>query len=79
MDEPVNALDARLKARIMPFLDRIHRDLNIPCLYVSHDLSEILRLSDQIALMKTGRIADHGPLAEMVQHQEMQELIHETD
>ena len=79
MDEPVSALDARLKARIMPFLDRIHRDLNIPCLYVSHDLSEILRLSDQIALMKNGRIADHGPLAEIVQHQEMQELIQETD
>jgi molybdate transport system ATP-binding protein len=79
MDEPVSALDARLKARILPFLDRIHRDLNIPCLYVSHDLAEILQLSDQIALMKNGRIVDHGPLAEIIRHQDMQELIHETD
>ncbi len=79
MDEPVSALDARLKARIMPFLDSIHRELDIPCLYVSHDLSEILQLSDQIVLMKNGRIADHGPLAEIRQHQEMRELIHEKD
>ena len=48
-------------------------------LYVSHDLSEILQLSDQIVLMKNGRIADHRPLAEILQHQEMRELIHEKD
>jgi len=79
LDEPVSALDARLKARIMPFLDRIHRDLGIPCLYVSHDLSEILQLSDQIVLMKNGRIADHGTLSELIGHSEMRELIHEKD
>lgn len=79
LDEPVNALDSRLKTRIMSFLDRIHRDLNIPCLYVSHDLSEILQLSDQIVLMKNGQIADHGKLEEIVQHEELRELIHERD
>ncbi len=79
MDEPVSALDARLKARIMPFLDRIHRDLGLPCLYVSHDLSEILQLSDQIVLMKNGHIADHGTLEEIIGHSEMRELILEKD
>jgi len=63
----------------MPFLDRIHRELNIPCLYVSHDLSEILQLSDQIVLMKNGRIADHGKLDQIIQHEELRELIHERD
>ena len=42
MDEPLSAMDARLKARILPFLDRIHRGLGIPTLIVSHDLTEIL-------------------------------------
>ena len=79
MDEPVSALDARLKARIMPFLDRIHRDLGIPCLYVSHDLSEILQLSKHIILMKNGCIADHGTFDEIRGHSEMRELIHEKD
>lgn len=79
MDEPVSALDARLKARIMPFLNRIHSELGIPCLYVSHDLSEILQLSKQIILLKNGRIADHGSLAEIIQHPEMIELIHDKD
>jgi len=79
MDEPVSALDARLKARIMPFLDRIHRDLGIPCLYVSHDLSEILQLSKHIVLMKNGCIADHGTFEELIGHSEMRELILEKD
>ena len=79
MDEPVSALDARIKARILPFLDRIHRELNIPCLYVSHDLSEILQLSDQIILMKNGRIIAKGSLTDLLQQQEMRELIYESD
>lgn len=79
MDEPVSALDARLKARIMPFLDRIHRELGIPCLYVSHDLSEILQLSKHIVLMKNGCIADHGTFDELIGHSEMRELILEKD
>jgi molybdate transport system ATP-binding protein len=79
MDEPVSALDARFKARIMPFLDRIHRDLGTPSLYVSHNLSEILKLSNQIALMKNGGIVEHGSLKEILEHEEMRELIQETN
>ncbi len=79
LDEPVSALDTRLKARIIPFLDRIHRELGVPCLYVSHDLSEILQLSNDLILLKNGRIADHGKIDEMVQHEEMRELLHGRD
>ena len=79
MDEPLSALDARLKSRILPFLDRIHRDLNIPTLIVSHDLSEILQLSDHLVLMKDGHVAAQGSLNEVIKHNEMAELIQEKD
>jgi molybdate transport system ATP-binding protein len=78
LDEPVSALDTRLKARIMPFLNRIHRELGIPCLYVSHDLSEILQLSEDIILLNNGCIADHGKMEDIVHHEEMRELIDST-
>lgn len=79
LDEPLSALDSRLKTDILPFLDQVHRELEIPCLYVSHDLSEILKLSDHIALMKAGRIAGHGPIRTMMQHPDMLELMQEKD
>lgn len=79
MDEPLSALDSRLKARILPFLNRIHRELGIPFLYVSHDLSEILQLTDQLMLMEGGRIATYGRISDLVQHPEMLELIQDRD
>lgn len=75
MDEPLSALDVRLKSRILPFLDRIHSDLNIPTLYVSHDLSEILRLSNHLVLLRDGRVAANGPLEEVIRNDETAELI----
>lgn len=79
MDEPLSALDARLKARILPFLDRIHRELEIPTLVVSHDLAEILHLSDHLILLKEGRVAVYGSLDDVVRNDEMAELIQEKD
>ncbi|HEY5652746.1 MAG TPA: molybdenum ABC transporter ATP-binding protein [Pontiella sp.] len=79
MDEPLSAMDARLKSRILPFLDRIHRELAIPTLIVSHDLSEILQLSDRLILLKEGHVAAYGTLDSVVAHDEMAELIQEKD
>jgi molybdate transport system ATP-binding protein len=79
MDEPLSGLDAHLKARILPFLDRIHRELDIPTLFVSHDLSEILRLSNQLILMKDGHVAAHGSLDDVIGNNAMAELIQENE
>lgn len=79
MDEPLSAMDARLKARILPFLDRVHRELEIPTLIVSHDLTEILQLSDHLILLKAGKVAAHGVLDDVAHNDEMAELIQEKD
>jgi len=57
MDEPLSSLDAASKAEILPYLERLHRSLSIPALYVSHDAGEIARLADHVLYMREGRIA----------------------
>jgi molybdate transport system ATP-binding protein len=56
MDEPLSSLDADSKAEILPYLERLHRTLSIPALYVSHDAAEIARLADQVVHIRGGRI-----------------------
>jgi len=56
MDEPLSSLDAASKAEILPYLDRLHRELSIPTLYISHDAGEIARLADHVLYMRDGRI-----------------------
>jgi molybdate transport system ATP-binding protein len=62
MDEPISALDALTKDEILPFLDRLHRSLKLPILYVTHDRVEIERLADHLVLMEAGRVVASGPL-----------------
>ena len=64
MDEPMAALDAQARAEILPYLERLHRELALPVLYVSHSLDEVARLADHLLLIENGRIAYQGPLAE---------------
>jgi molybdate transport system ATP-binding protein len=56
MDEPLSSLDAASKAEILPYLERLHRSLAIPTLYVSHDAGEIARLADHVIHIREGRI-----------------------
>jgi molybdate transport system ATP-binding protein len=60
MDEPLSSLDAGAKAEILPYLERLHRTLAIPALYISHDMGEIARLADGVLLMRGGRVAAEG-------------------
>jgi molybdate transport system ATP-binding protein len=66
MDEPLAALDARRKAEVLPYLDRLHEELAVPIVYVSHALDEVARLADHIVLMEAGRVSAQGPVAEML-------------
>lgn len=65
MDEPLSALDRATKDEILPFLERLHAALDLPMLYVSHDMAEVERLADHLVLMAEGRITASGPLAEL--------------
>ncbi len=66
MDEPLSALDAASKRDILPYLERLHGELDIPVIYVSHALDEVARLADQLVLMEEGRIIASGALNEIL-------------
>jgi molybdate transport system ATP-binding protein len=66
MDEPLAALDAARKADVLPYLKRLHRELSIPVVYVSHALDEVAQLADHLVLMAQGRVLASGALAEML-------------
>ena len=66
MDEPLAALDARRKAEVLPYLDRLHEELGIPIVYVSHAIDEVARLADHLVLMEAGRVLADGPLPDML-------------
>jgi molybdate transport system ATP-binding protein len=64
MDEPLAALDFKRKQEILPFLVRLHRELNIPVLYVTHSQQEVAQLADTLVIMADGRVQASGPLSE---------------
>jgi len=66
MDEPLAALDARRKQEILPYLERLHDELAIPVLYVSHALEEVTRLADHMVLIDQGRAIATGATADLV-------------
>jgi molybdate transport system ATP-binding protein len=65
MDEPLSALDRATKNEILPFLERLRDRLNLPVVYITHDLAEVERLADQVALMEKGRVIGFGPLEDL--------------
>ena len=65
MDEPLSALDLESREEITPFLEALHANLQIPILYVTHDMSEVERLADHMVLMDKGRVIAAGPLEEI--------------
>ena len=64
MDEPLAALDLKRKQEILPYLERLHDELEIPLLYVSHAPDEVARLADHLVVLEQGRTLASGPLGE---------------
>ncbi len=64
MDEPLAALDHARKQEILPYLEKLHNELEIPVLYVSHSPDEVARLADHLVALENGKVLANGPLGE---------------
>jgi molybdate transport system ATP-binding protein len=64
LDEPLAALDAKRKSEILPYLERLHDELDIPMLYVSHSQDEVARLADHLVLLSEGKALASGPIGQ---------------
>ncbi len=66
MDEPLAALDHSRKNEILPYLERLHGELEIPIIYVSHVLGEVARLADHVVLLDGGRVIASGEAVDIM-------------
>lgn len=66
LDEPLASLDRLRRREILPYFERLSKDLAMTVLYVTHNLDEASRLGDHLVVMDDGRIAASGPLFEIM-------------
>ena len=62
MDEPLSALDLPRKRELMNYLERLSKEINIPILYVTHSLDELLRLAERVVLLANGKVEAYDVL-----------------
>src|SRR5262245_22670154 len=60
LDEPLASLDIGLKERILPYLARVRDEFEIPIIYVTHSLAEVLTLADWVLMIKQGKLVTQG-------------------
>ncbi len=66
LDEPLASLDQARREEILPWLERLHTELKVPVLYVTHSMQELTRLADHVVLLKKGKVKLHGPIKDVL-------------
>ena len=68
LDEPLASLDVARRKEILPWLERLHRELQIPVIYVTHSLDELARLADHVVMLDQGCVSASGDLQAICTH-----------
>jgi molybdate transport system ATP-binding protein len=66
LDEPLTALDARLKETILQQLRSLHDEFSIPILYVTHDPAEAIEICQEVLILESGRLISRGDPLELL-------------
>ena len=59
-DEPTTALDVTIQAQILELINRLKRERNISCIFITHDLGVVANMADRVAVMYAGKIVEYG-------------------
>ncbi len=68
LDEPTSALDRSVQADILDLLAKLQSDHGLSYVFISHDLSVVRAMAEEIAVMKDGRVIEHGETADILTH-----------
>jgi molybdate transport system ATP-binding protein len=71
LDEPLSALDHAMRIKLQHYVLQVHREFKLTTLMVSHDVAEILKMSDQMLVLENGKIIRQGPPSEIFTHKEV--------
>jgi len=74
MDEPLASLDVTRKSEILLFIEMVRDSFDVPIIYVSHAIDEIIRLADTLVLVDNGEIAAAGPVEELTSRLHLRRL-----
>ena len=79
MDEPLAALDEARKAEVLPYMVKLVQQTNIPILYVSHSMDEVIALADTLVLLEEGHLVATGPVADLLARPDLRPLTGRLD
>jgi sulfate/thiosulfate transport system ATP-binding protein len=68
LDEPFGALDAKVRKELRTWLRRLHKDVNVTTVFVTHDQEEAMEVADEIVVMNKGRVEQVGTATELYDH-----------
>lgn len=71
MDEPLSSLDASRKREILPHIEQLPQRFDIPVLYVTHNVDEVVRLASHVLLLAAGGVTAYGPVAEIFERTDL--------
>jgi peptide/nickel transport system ATP-binding protein len=80
-DEPVSALDMTIQAQVLKLLQKLQREYGFACLFITHDLSVVEQIADEVAVMSGGYIVEQGATDEVLyrpQHEYTRALLAAT-
>ena len=67
MDEPLSALDMPRKKELLSYINKLVSDLNIPIIYVTHNINEVKRIAQHVAVLEQGKLIDFGMTEQILQ------------
>lgn len=64
-DEPTTALDVTIQAQILELINRLKKERNLSCIFITHDLGVVANMADRVAVMYAGKIVEYGTAEEI--------------
>lgn len=75
LDEPLASLDVARRKEVLPWLERLHQELRIPILYVTHSMDELVRLADHVVLLDKGAVQGSGSISQVLGSHDVARLL----